>query len=143
MPLSDPEKILLEDEFWLSAFDPRDPFRDELVTEFRRGVIFGVKDDLKWGYMAIPSIADAATGPLIKRLIELACLMPLEIFVDSLVFFLSNPKNELRLQKLIAAESSGSRNSLFDRINELQSEIRRTRSEDFSNELNAFKRMLQ
>lgn len=100
----DPE--LLRDEFWESAFQADDPFRSELKTEFRRGVVDGGEDDLRWGRLAMASITDAALWPLLSRLIELAARLPGAEFVESLVFFLSQPATLERLQRATAQSPS-------------------------------------
>lgn len=92
----DPE--LLTDEFWDKAFQADDPFQGELKTEFRRGVMTGSEDDLRWGRMAMASITDEALWPLLFRLIELAARFPGAEFVESLAFFLSE---EATLQRLL------------------------------------------
>lgn len=90
--IPNPNPELMRDEFWASAFLPHDPFHNELTTEFRRGIVSGAEEDLRWGRMAMASIIDAALWRLVFRLLQLAVALPRAEFVESLTFFLSQER---------------------------------------------------
>ena len=96
----------LDDEFWKGAFDANDPFYDGYVTEFRRGIIRGGEEDLRWARLALYSISDSALLTIISRLLMLSRDNPGADFVESLVFFLSNPLTIARVRRLLISKET-------------------------------------
>lgn len=138
----DPE--LLRDEFWENAFQADDPFQSELKTEFRRGVVYGGEDDLRWGRMAIPSITDEALWPLLSRLIELAARFPGADFVEGLVFFLSQSATLQRLQSVLPRSPSIEQARRLERLtDELVQHLMARRDSDLADDLVPFNDLLR
>ncbi|WP_153067432.1 hypothetical protein [Steroidobacter cummioxidans] len=138
----DPE--LLNDGFWEKAFQADDPFRNELKTEFRRGVVYGGEDDLRWGRMAIPSITDEALWPLLSRLIELAVRFPGADFVEGLVFFLSQSATHQRLQRATPRSPSIEQARHLVRLTEeLVQHLMARRDFDLADDLAPFRALLR
>lgn len=138
----DPE--LLADEFWEKAFQSDDPFQSELKTEFRRGILNGSEDDLRWGRMAMASITDEALWPLLPRLIELAARFPGAEFVESLVFFLSD---EATLQRLLEGISKVPSIERVHRLEQLTAILTQhlveRRDSDLADDLTRFRALLR
>ena len=138
----DPE--LLTDEFWESAFQADDPFQSELKTEFRRGVIDGGEDDLRWGRLAIARITDEALWPLLSRLVELATRFPGADFVESLVFFLSQSATLQRLQSATPKSPSIEQAHRLERLTvKLVQHLVARRDSDLADDLTPFRALLQ
>jgi hypothetical protein len=140
IPNSDPE--LMRDDFWASAFLPDDPFHHELSTEFRRGILYGTEEDLRWGRMAMASITDAALWPLVFRLVQLALESPRAEFVESLGFFLSQERTLARLNQLIGTVSHRRVCEMLDLIRDLQSLLSSANDVDIASQLKDVKELL-
>ena len=78
---SENNRWLMSDDFWNSAFDRNEVFRSEFLTEFRRGIVKGIENDLAWTRLAIYGVKDIALWPVLLRITELAALTPREEFV--------------------------------------------------------------
>jgi hypothetical protein len=140
VPDANPE--LMRDEFWATAFLTDDPFRHELTTEFRRGVVFGTEEDLRWGRMAMASITDAALWPLAFRLIQLALEFPRADFVESLTFFLSQGRTLARLNHLRESVSDECVVEMLKMTCDLQSLLSNANDVDMANQLSDMKQLL-
>ena len=137
-----PKPELMRDEFWASAFLPHDPFYEELTTEFRRGVVSGTEEDLRWGRMAMASITDAALWPLAFRLVQLAVKFPRADFVESLVFFLSQERTLARLNHLRGNLSDEYVLEMRTLVGDLQSLLSGANDADMADQLTLVKQTL-
>jgi hypothetical protein len=140
VPDANPE--LMRDEFWEAAFLTNDPFRLELTTEFRRGVVLGTEEDLRWGRMAVASITDRALWPLAFRLIQLAVEFPRADFVESLTFFLSDERTLARLHRLRKNVPNECVLEMLKLTGDLQSLLSNAGDVDMANQLSAVKQLL-
>jgi hypothetical protein len=140
--IPNPNPELMRDEFWASAFLPHDPFHKELTTEFRRGVISGTEEDLRWGRMAMASITDAALWPLAFRLVQLALEFPRAEFVESLTFFLSEERTLARLHPLMGNVSDERGHEMLKLIRDLQSLLSSASDVDMADQLKGMEQLL-
>lgn len=137
-----PDPGLMRDEFWASAFLPNDPFCHELSTEFRRGIVSGTEEDLRWGRMAMASITDAALWPLAFRLVQLALELPRAEFVESLTFFLSQEDTVARFRRLSVNVSGERAREMLSLIRDLQSLLSNMGDVDMAKQLMSMKQLL-
>jgi hypothetical protein len=133
----------MTDSFWEAAFDPRDPFREELIGEFRRGVIHGQSRDLTWVRMAIYSLSDGALWPVVGRLVQLADIDPSAEFVESLVFFLSNPESLERVRTAMSAVPPDAMVAALNATESLMTKLTKRGDIDLSRRLESFAALLR
>lgn len=136
------EPILMSDSFWEGAFNPHDPFREELLREFRRGVIYGGPSDLAWGRMAIYGLSDNALWPVVNRLVQLATVDPSADFVESLAFFLSSPETLERMRAALNTVSPDGRRIALRRTQELGAKLAERGDTDLGQRLESFVTLL-
>jgi hypothetical protein len=139
---TDLDPLLYNDEFWENAFETQETFRNEYLSEFRRGVISGNEDDLAWGRMAIYGITDKALWPILRRLINLAVAHPNAGFVESLAFFLSSDDARPRFQRLIVGWPTSDLASVAEAISTLQVQLRSRGDEDLAARVESFRQLL-
>jgi hypothetical protein len=86
--MEDVDPRWLDDAFWDTAFDQRDPMKEKYLHEFRRGLMEGRESDLRWARLAIYALTDSARVSVVNRLLQLAARYPRAEFVESLMFYL-------------------------------------------------------
>ncbi len=140
--MAEPAMLLLSDEFWDSAFDPRATFYEELRTEFRAGILHGNEDDLAWAHLGIRSITDRALWPILERLLQWAIAKPGAEFVESLVFFVSDENVLPRLKHLAAGQTQHARIDAEKHTKTLAAELVKMGATNLAEQLNPFMGLL-
>ena len=140
---TDLDNGLMSDAFWEDAFELDDPFRPQLITEFRRGVVYGEADGLAWGRMAVYTLSDTALWPVISRLLQHAIKDPSADYVESLSFFLSKPENISRLQRVLQNIGLDEKQQTAAAIVELRDQLFARRDDDLADMLKALLILIQ
>jgi hypothetical protein len=115
---------LTSDEFWSHAFRADDPLRLNYEAGFRRGIVEGQEDELAWARLAIYALVDKALLPVLARLISLAVDMPGAEFVESLAFFVSEPRTVSRLEPHLEHATPEARDGLVRDISSLRDKLK-------------------
>lgn len=135
--------MLLEEGFWLDAFDQGAPFYDSYTTYFKKGIIDEIPNVLDIHWEAIYYLNDFALTPIIIRLIQIATKHPKSSFIESLSFFLSKENQQNRLITAFSSIGNKTIDSLIKNIELLSSYLTDMDDIDIATELLVFQSLLK
>ena len=133
--VSETNANLQDNGFWDDAFEKDALFHSHFVSEFRRGLADGSRDDLAWARLAVHAIRDCALWPIVMRLTELAARMPRAEFVESLAFFVSDENTLRRLRQGLGAIKNSELQRALGDCATLQLELKNMGDKDLSDRL--------
>ena len=133
---------LLDDEFWVNAFDERAPFYSSYVNYFRRALVEGIPSGLDVHREAVYSVKEEALGPIICSLVLYASVFPGASFVETLAFFVSSEENDNKLVSSMREISQDMRNRMRDSLDSLCAALMDLGDADLSEQMSSFSRLL-